>query len=197
MCVLYFLVRGRTRIAGGRSGRTVQRNSRLERGVHWFTAVLFIILGPSGLTLLYGKWVLIPFLGPEGFAATAQVCRQLHSYSEPLFVIAIVLLFGVFLRDGLFNRKVDLDWLMKAGDYLGERHPSSKKFDAGQKVWYWIAVLAGAVLAVSGLLLDFPTFSFHTIAEVTILAFFLVHLYAAISMEGALEAMIGGKVDAN
>jgi len=156
--LLYFLVRGRIRIAGGRSGRTMQRNTRLERGVHWFTAALFIILGLSGLTLLYGKWVLIPLLGPEGFAVTAQVCKQLHNYSGPLFVVAIILLFGVFLRDGLFNRKVDLDWLMKAGGYLGGRHPSSEKFDAGQKLWYWVAVLAGVVLSVSGLLLDFPNF---------------------------------------
>jgi len=49
--LLYLLVRGRVRIAGGRSGRTMQRNTRLERGVHWFTAALFIILGLSGLTL--------------------------------------------------------------------------------------------------------------------------------------------------
>jgi len=32
---------------------------------------------------------------------------------------------------------------------------------------------------------------------VTILAFFIVHLYAAVGTEGALEAMVGGKVDAN
>jgi len=90
----------------------------------------------------------------------------------------------------------------------GGRHPSSEKFDAGQKLWYWVAVLAGVVLSVSGLLLDFPNFGqgrellqlahlFHTIAGVTILAFFIVHLYAAVGTEGALEAMVGGKVDAN
>ncbi len=208
LSVLYFLVRGRVRIAGGRSGRTIQRNTRLEQGVHWFTAILFIILGLSGLTLLYGKWVLIPLLGPEGFAATAQICKQLHSYSGPLFVIALVPLFGVFLRDSLFNPKVDLDWLMTAGGYLGGRHPSSEKFDAGQKLWYWVAVLAGVVLSISGLLLDFPnlgqgrellqlSYLFHTIAGVIILAFFIVHVSAAIGIEGALEAMVEGKVDAN
>ena len=171
-------------------------------------AALFIILGLSGLTLLYGKWVLIPLLGPEGFAVTAQVCKQLYNYSGPLFVIAIVLLFGVFLRDSLFNRKLDLDRSMEAGGYLGGRHSGPEKFNVGQKLWYWVAVLAGVVLGVSGLLLDFPNFGqgrellqlshlFHTIAGVIILAFFIVHLYAAIGIEGTLKAMVSGKVDAN
>jgi len=154
--LLYLLVRGRVRIAGGRSGRTMQRNTRLERGVHWFTAALFIIL----------------------------------------------------LRDSLFNRKLDLDRSMEAGGYLGGSHSGSEKFNVGQKLWYWVAVLAGVVLGVSGLLLDFPNFGqgrellqlshlFHAIAGVIILAFFIVHLYAAIGIEGTLEAMVSGKVDAN
>lgn len=206
--VLYLLMRGRIRIAGGRSGRTLRRHSRLVRGVHWFTALVFLILGLSGLTLLYGKWVLIPLLGPEGFAVTARVCKQVHNYSGPLFVVAIPLLFSVFLRDNRLDPKVDLNWLMRLGGHLGGRHPSAGKFNVGQKAWYWIAVLAGAVLCVSGLLLDFPNFGqgrglmqlshlFHTIAGVIILAFFLVHLYAVIAMEGVFEAMVKGRVDAN
>jgi len=38
---------------------------------------------------------------------------------------------------------------------------------------------------------------FHTVAGIIILAFFIVHLSAAIGTEGALEAMVKGKVDAN
>ena len=206
---LYFLVRGRIRIEGGRSGRVVQRSTVLERWVHWFVAAVFVVLGLTGLILLYGKWILIPILGPEGFSATAQVCKLAHNYLGPLFLVAIPLMFVVFLRDSLFNLKVDLKWMLKAGGYFGGRHPSSGKLNAGQKAWYWVAVLTGVVLCASGLILDFPNFGqgrelmqgahlFHTIASVIVLAFFIVHLYlATIGTEGAFEGMVDGNVDAN
>jgi formate dehydrogenase subunit gamma len=95
-----------------------------------------------------------------------------------------------------------------AGGYLGGPHPSSEKVNAGQKVWFWTAVLMGLALSVSGLVLDFPNFGqgrelmqgahlLHTVASVVVLAFFTVHLYlATVGVEGAFETMITGRADA-
>ncbi len=45
----------------------------------------------TGLVLLYGRWVLIPLLGPEGFGVTAQVCKEGHNLFGLLFFVVLVL----------------------------------------------------------------------------------------------------------
>ena len=45
---LFFLIRGRMRIDGGRSGRMVARFSLAQRVVHWVIASLFLLLGFTG-----------------------------------------------------------------------------------------------------------------------------------------------------
>ena len=207
--VLYFLIRGRIRITAGRSGRLIQRYTLSDRWIHWFMAVVFLILMLTGLVLLYGRWILIPWLGPEGFGATAQFCKSAHNLTGLLFPVAVVLVLFAYLREALFNFKVDITWFLRAGGYLGGKHPSSGKINAGQKAWYWTVVVGGVLLCVSGLALYFPDFvqsrellrnayQVHTLVAVFIIAFFFVHIYlGAIGMEGSLEAMTSGSVDAN
>lgn len=208
--LVYYLVRGKIRIEAGRSGRLIRRATRFEMVVHWFVATTFVLLGITGLVLLYGRWVLIPVLGPEGFGATANVAKLIHDYVGLAFVVAVPLMFIVWLKDNLYNLKVDAKWFLRAGGYLGGKEPSAEKINAGQKTWYWTAVLTGIVLCVSGLIMDFPnifqqgrefmqqTHLFHTVAAVIVLAFFCVHVYlAAFGVEGALEAMTTGYVDEN
>lgn len=208
--ILYYLIRGKIRIEHGRSGRVIRRQSNFEIAAHWFVAATFVLLGLTGLVLLYGRWVLIPVLGPEGFGATANVAKIIHDYVGPAFVVAVPLMFFVWLKDNIYNLKVDGKWFLRAGGYLGGAEPSAEKINAGQKTWFWTAVLTGIVLCVSGLILLFPNYFqisrefmmgshlFHTIASVIVLAFFFVHVYlAAFGVEGALEAMTTGYVDEN
>jgi formate dehydrogenase subunit gamma len=208
--VLYYLVRGKIRIEHGRSGRRIRRSTTFEIVVHWFVAITFVALGLTGLVLLYGRWVLIPVLGGEGFGATAQVAKWIHDYVGLAFVVAVPLMFVTFLKDNLYNLKVDGKWFLRAGGYLGGPEPSSEKINAGQKTWFWTAIIAGAVLCGSGLIMFFPNILqesrefmqnahlLHTVAAVVVLAFFTVHLYlASVGVEGALEAMTTGYVDEN
>ena len=207
--ILYFLIRGKIRIEEGRSGQLLRRYTTPEMVVHWLLAISFVILALSGLILLYGRWALIPLLGPEGFSVTATVCKNLHNYVGLFFTVIIPIAFFLYLKDSLFNLKVDLKWFMRAGGYFGGKEPSAEKVNAGQKSWYWVAMLGGFVLIASGLVLDFPNFQqgrewlqdahvIHTLASVGVIAFFIVHLYlATIGVEGALESMTTGHVDAN
>lgn len=206
--VLYFLIRGPIRIEGGRSGVRVERYTRMDRLVHWLVAIPFVLLGLTGIFLLFGRWVLIPVLGPEAFSVVATVSKNVHNFVGPFFVVMVPIMFFKYLRDSLFNPRVDTKWFLKAGGYLGGAHPSSEKVNAGQKLWYWTAVLMGIALSVSGLVLDFPNFGqgreimqvahvAHTIASVVVLAFFTVHLYlATVGVEGAFETMKTGYADA-
>lgn len=208
--IVYYLVRGKIRIAAGRSGKRVRRYTTTEMTVHWILASTFVLLALSGLILLYGRWLLIPLLGPSGFSVTATACKLLHNYIGLLFAAIVPIAFFLYLKDSLFNIKVDGRWFMRAGGYFGGEEPSSEKVNAGQKMWYWVAMLGGFVLIASGLSLDFTNLFqqgrewlqgahvVHTLASIGVIAFFIVHLYlATVGVEGALESMVNGHVDAN
>ena len=206
---LYYLVRGKLRIEGGRSGELIERSTKAERYVHWFTAVIFVLLTVTGLIILYGRFVLIPLLGPEGFSVTANLSKVVHNYLGPLFLVSVVLMFFAFVRDSWFDLKVDTQWVMTGGGYIGSGHPSAGKYNAGQKAWFWVAILGGLVLVGSGLVLDFANYGqgrtimqdahvIHSISSVIVIGFFLVHLYTGtVGVEGSLDAMVSGNVDEN
>jgi formate dehydrogenase subunit gamma len=206
---LYYLIRGPIRIEKGRSGKVIPRYDRYQMWIHWVAATLFVVLMLTGLILLYGKLVLIPLLGKEGFSATAYAAKLIHNYAGPVFAVVLILMFFAFVKEALFNLKVDTKWFLAAGGYLGGRHPSAEKINAGQKAWFWVATGIGLLIAASGLVLDFPQFGqgrevmqlahlVHMATAFFTILFFFVHLYlASIGVEGALEAMVSGKVDAN
>ncbi len=206
--VLYFLIKGRIRIEGGRSGREIVRMTSTERWVHWFTAVVFVVLALTGLILMFGKHVLLPWMGPQPFAALADASVVIHNYTGLLFILATILMVFTYFKDSLFDKR-DIEWIKKAGGYLGGEHPKSGKLNAGQKIWYWTAALGGIALCISGIVLVFPGLDqtretmqlvniVHVIASVIVIAFFFVHLYlASFGVEGAIDAMTSGKVDEN
>ncbi|MEA1889967.1 MAG: formate dehydrogenase subunit gamma [Pseudomonadota bacterium] len=207
--LLYFLLHGRIRIKEGRSGVLVPRYSRYERWVHWIMVVVFMALALTGVILLYGRFVLIPLLGPEGFHVTAQLSKWLHDIMGPIFIISLLFMAFSFFREALFNFKVDGNWLLHAGGYLGGKHPSSGKINAGQKGWYWAVVFGGLALIGSGLVMYFPNFQqgreimqdanmIHGLAAVFVIAFMFIHIYlASVGMEGSLECMTSGNCDEN
>lgn len=209
LLLLYFLIHGRIRIEAGISGREVVRTTSTERWVHWFVAVVFVLLTLTGLVMLYGRSLLIPLMGPEAFAVLADLSISVHNYVGPLFILAIVLMIFVYLRDNLFKAKIDMEWFKKAGGYLGGTHPKAGKINAGQKLWFWTALSMGIVLCVTGVILDFPNFEqtrgtmqinniIHVVAAAIVVAFFFVHVYiAAVGVAGALQSMVSGKVDEN
>ena len=53
--------------------------------------------------------------------------------------------------------KLDIKWLLKGGGmFSSHSHPSARKFNAGQKIIFWIVILLGTSVSVSGLSLLFP-----------------------------------------
>ncbi|MEZ5910689.1 MAG: formate dehydrogenase subunit gamma [Hyphomicrobiaceae bacterium] len=204
---LYFLVRGRIRISGGRSGRFIPRFTLVQRVVHWFMAVLFVLLAVSGLILMFGKHVLLPVLGPYAFAVVASASMQGHNLFGPLFVASTLALLVTFVK-GNGYRWVDVKWLFKGGGFFGG-HASSHKYNFGEKTWFWWSVVLGLALCVSGFALLFPNMLpdraaaqlanlVHAGAAILFIAFAIGHIYlGTIGMEGALEGMTNGTVDEN
>ncbi|MBZ0217738.1 MAG: formate dehydrogenase subunit gamma [Fimbriimonadaceae bacterium] len=156
LLALFFLIRGRIRIESGRSGETITRFKFIERVGHWTLAVSFIILGLTGLNVLYGRYVVLPVLGADAFGAISQAGKWLHNFVGFAFMIGLVMVFVMWVVHNFPNR-TDLNWIAKGGGLFTKgSHPPAKKFNAGQKLIFWAVILCGVSLSLSGLALMFP-----------------------------------------
>lgn len=156
LLALFFVIRGRIKIESGLSGRTIERFNGVERFAHWLTAVCFIILSLTGLNILYGRHVLLPVLGPEVFSAITLWGKYAHNYLSFPFMLGLVLMFVLWIAHNIPNR-YDMAWIAQLGGLFTKGvHPPSKKFNAGQKVIFWVVILGGLSLSLSGLALIFP-----------------------------------------
>ncbi|HEY3144899.1 MAG TPA: formate dehydrogenase subunit gamma [Dongiaceae bacterium] len=208
LLVAFYLWRGMIRIEGGRSGRTIVRFNAFERFIHWMTATCFVILAISGLNITFGKPVLLKIMSPEAFTAWSLWAKYAHNYLSFPFTIGVIVIFLIWIAGNIPNR-VDVEWLKKGGGMVGHEHPPAYRFNAGQKMIYWIVVIGGTAVAVSGYLLMFPFYGttiagmqvaqiVHGIVGVLFVAVMLAHIYiGTIGMEGAFEAMGTGDVDVN
>ena len=90
------------------------------------------------------------------------------------------------------------------------KHPAAKRFNAGQKVVFWMVIGGGAVMSLSGWFLLFPytvadgvsglqlLTTVHALLAVIFVAAMLAHAYiGSVGMEGAFDAMGSGEVDLN
>ena len=209
--LLFFLLRGRIRIEGERSGMTVPRWSLFERIMHWYTALLFVALAITGLSMLFGRMVLIPLLGAKGFSLWASFSINVHNVVGPFFTIGVFAMLLFWVKNNIPNA-TDMAWFAKGGGLVGKAHPSAGKANGGEKVWYWFVIIVG-LLAVCGsgfVLLGWAanwglvqdtraimqlSHQVHAIAAIVWIVLFFGHAYiGTIGTEGALEGMTSGRV---
>ncbi len=208
LLVVFYLVRGLVKLESGCSGRRIVRFNAFERFVHWMTATCFIILAISGLNITFGKPLLMPLIGEPAFAALVAVGEIRAQLSELPVHDRRVLIFLMWIAGNIPN-KVDVEWAKRGGGIVGHDHPPAYRFNGGQKMIYWIVVIGGTAVAITGYLLMFPFYAtgiqgmqlaqtVHGIVAVLFVAAMLAHIYiGTIGMEGAFEAMGEGTVDVN
>ncbi|MEX0589768.1 MAG: formate dehydrogenase subunit gamma [Xanthobacteraceae bacterium] len=208
LLIVFYTMRGMIKISRGRSGRTITRFNGLERFTHWLTASTFVILAISGVNITFGKSLLLPLISPEAFGTFSQWAKYAHNYLSFPFAIGVVLIFLLWIKDNIPG-SVDVRWLREGGGIIGDKHPPAKRFNAGQKIVYWVVVLGGGAVAISGYLLMFPFYGtsiegmqlaavIHGLVGVLLIAAMLAHIYiGTLGMEGAFEAMGTGEVDLN
>lgn len=209
LILAFFVFKGRIRIEGGRSGLTVPRWTLFERTLHWFTAITFIVLAITGLSMLFGRTVLIPLFGLAANSAWANIAMNVHNYVGPAFSIGVIAMLVLWAVHNI-PRRHDWEWFKKGGGIVGDHHPSAGRMNAGEKVWFWGGLFAlGLVVIASGYVLDFPQFGqsrdtmaqahlFHAVAAILWMAGAFGHIYiGTLGTEGALEGMTTGRVDTN
>lgn len=202
----FYLWRGQVKMTHPRTGETIERWNANERFLHWTTAVLFVLLAITGLSLLYGRLVLIPLMGHEGFGVYANLAKFTHNVLGPAFMVCLFIMIAIWFKHNFLNR-LDLEWFKAFGGMVGDKHPSAEKLNAGEKMWFWTLATAGVALCLSGLVLDFPNFGqereviqlahvLHLVTALILVAFSFGHIYiGTIGTEGALEGMTSGQVD--
>ena len=191
------------------TGRKIERFTPFERSAHWANAIAFVVLAISGVVLAFGKFFLLPVLGPTLFGWLSYAMKNLHNFIGPLFAVSLVIVFITFVSDNMPS-KGDWMWLRHAGGLFGDKEVPSHRFNAGEKMLFWAGVFAlGIAVVVSGLVLNnlVPGWGdtrgemqvahmVHMAATVLMMAMFAGHIYiGSVGMKGAYSAMRTGYVD--
>jgi formate dehydrogenase subunit gamma len=209
LLAIFLMVRGRVRVRQGFSGTKILRFASVERFTHWLTASCFIVLALSGLNISFGRSLILPLFGAEAFATMSAYAKLAHNYLAFPFMLGLVIMFLIWIKDNIPGR-LDLEWLKQGGGILFKgKHPQAKRFNAGQKGIFWIVIVGGVLMSLSGWFLLFPYLPanvtalqfwtvIHAVIAMLFIAAMLGHIYiGTIGMEGAFDAMGTGEVDLN
>ena len=202
--LLHFLVIGPKVFS--HEGKKIYAFSLFKRVVHAIAAIAFVILIPTGLMIVFGKYL--------GGGTLVEYARHFHGIATILFAISVIPMFLFWLKDMLPTFD-DVKWMFILGGYLSKeiKEIPAGKFNAGQKMWFWIATLGGIVMIVTGAFMYLQDFDFgiakafgisqidllrvsaivHNVLAFAVLALFFTHVYmAAIAIKGAIHSMITG-----
>ncbi len=183
-------------------GDELVRHRLWSRIIHWSAAVAFFVALASGLpiwTPIFG-WMAYLFGG-------LPVCRWLHPWSGIAFSLSVGAMFFHWLSDMRFQRE-DRGWLRRQITEMsrhGGEDPRVGKYNAGQKLLFFLAALLTVLLLLSGVVLWFPyefaedmrqaSWVLHDGAFIVFALMIIVHIYLGTAGEpGTFRAMTRGTV---
>jgi formate dehydrogenase subunit gamma len=199
-------VPGPTAMQRGRSvenvvvGDEIVRHTLGSRVVHWLVASTFVFCVLTGL----------PVWSPVfGWMATLvgglSVARWLHAWLGIAFAAASLIMFVQWISDMRFDASDKSFRVLEYLKFSGAEDPQVGKYNAGQKFFFWAALLGALGLLVSGVVLWFPM-SFAQewrvaaiiLHDLTFIAFFVAvvgHIYLGTAAEpGTFRSMTRGTV---
>ncbi len=183
-------------------GQRIKFFSVFHRFIHWLAALSFVLLVPTGFIMVFAK-----YFGGDGFV---RVMRFLHDVGAFIFLISIVPMFIMWVKD-MIPHPDDFKWIATGGGYFVKHkvETGAGKFNPGQKLWFWVAVLIGSVMLATGVAMYFQQFNIgmfpyqidllrfsailHNFLAMVLIAMFLVHLYMSLFVvKGSIKSMITG-----
>jgi formate dehydrogenase subunit gamma len=182
--------------------KTIRRFDVAERAIHWAAAISFLYVALTGISLWSQKLYWLAWV----FGGGATV-RAMHPWGGVVFVLALALMF----RRWAAQMKLDSDdraWLRQARRYAVHDEsalPEAGRFNAGQKVLFWLQSVAAVLLVSSGVVLWFPeamirplrlaAVLIHPVAAIVAIGGIIVHIYmGTAAVPGAFRGMIRGGV---
>lgn len=184
--------------------RPIVRYTAGQRINHWLVALLFLAAGLSGLALFH-PWL----FGLSGLFGGGTWTRILHPwFGVAMFVFFLFLVIRFARHNGMERR--DWQWLRQMNDVVAnreERLPEVGRYNAGQKLLFWVLIVLMLVLLLSGLVIWRAWFShlfdltslrlasvIHAAAGWLLVMSIIVHVYAGIWVKGSMDAMLFGTV---
>ncbi|OMG62119.1 formate dehydrogenase subunit gamma [Stutzerimonas balearica] len=182
----------------------IERYTPSQRSNHWAVAILFVLAALSGLALFHPA-----LFGLSGLFGGGTWTRILHPFiGVAMFVFFLVLAIRFAGHNRIEAR--DRQWLRQINDVVHNREeklPPVGRYNAGQKLLYWMLVLSMLVLLFSGIVIWREYFSsffgittlrlaavLHALAAFVLIVSIIVHIYAAIWIKGSMGAMLYGTV---
>ncbi len=184
------------------SSERLERFSFTERATHWMAALSFLYAALTGLALwtphLY--WL-------SGVFGGGETIRRWHPWGGVVFAVVLGLMFRNWARDMRLDAD-DKTWLKNAHKYAvhdDEGLPEPGRFNAGQKMLFWVQSTATVFLFASGAVLWFPELMPRALRLAAILVHpavatlsigtIIVHIYmGTAAVPGAFRGMIQGWV---
>jgi formate dehydrogenase subunit gamma len=179
----------------------ITRYSLIDRIVHWEVAITFIALLLSGMALAYPRLAWL-----SGLFGGGQTMRAAHPWIGVAFSVGVVAMLVLWARDMRFRRG-DGAWMRKVGQYAREGHSGLDvgRYNAGQKTYYWVVIVASLILLLTGIPLWYPSLLsagwnqwarlVHHAAYLVMVAGFIIHVYMSTALlPGTMTAMTTGKV---
>ena len=190
-------------------GKKYYAFSLYNRIIHQIAAVSFIVIVPTGFIIVFGD-----FFGGGTFV---RMCKNLHGIFTVPFTLVVIPMALMWIKEAFFNMD-DVKWMMIVGGYLSkEKRPiPAGKFNAGQKMWYWVAILGGITMIVTGAVMFFMDFDsamirnmtglsqidllrvaaiLHNVVGFAVAALFITHVYMSMfAIQGAVHSIIDGYV---
>jgi formate dehydrogenase gamma subunit len=198
--VVHYHSYGPKRITFDPYSEEIQRFDLVERGVHLFRLVAFVILAITGLILAFNLHLWQQLL----FGSAANL-HNFHVWAGVVFVLTTIAGAVLWFRDGAFE-SYDKEWVRKMGGYLGHKgEVPAGRFNAGQKMFYWFSASLGILMSVTGLILIFKgsfelpticiTSTFHNLFGFFLIAGVLAHAYlGTVANPGTWRVLVDGSV---
>ena len=184
--------------------QVLSRFSFFERILHWLVGITFLLLLMTGLAFAYPAvfWMTAVLGGAES-------ARVLHPWCGLVFGLGMAVMVGIWLRD-MFLSSSDWEWLGAVKYYATRQSklvPPAGKYNAGQKMFFWVQGVLAIVFVVSGVALWFPDVSGAVVVQWMRLVhyaatlggglFLILHIYlGTVAYPGTARAMIDGTVTA-
>lgn len=184
--------------------RWIRRYDDPTRMRHWTVVVAFMLAAFSGLAMFHPAlfWLSALFGG-------GPWTRILHPFIGVFVFVAFLFLMVKVWSENFMNAN-DWQWLWQWRDVINNREdrlPEVGKYNAGQKLLFWLTVLSLFALLATGVLFWRPWFAhyfpielvraatlIHSASAAVLIIGIIVHVYAAIWVKGSIPAMTRGFV---
>lgn len=182
--------------------KLIQRYNKAERVNHWIVAGCFVLLAISGLAFFYPA-----FFWLTGVFGTPQLARIIHPFVGVVMFLGFFIQFFRYWKYNLMEKE-DVKWLTSVGQILkGEEVGDTGKYNAGQKIMFWLMTVCMLTLLATGFIAWRPYFAdmfpipliriallLHAVSALVLITGIIVHVYAAIWIKGTIRAMVEGVV---